>query len=197
MINSDFFSQSTNHLYFNELLNALHRIGIVRHLKKGEELLSSRLTSHYLFYIQEGGFKSFKLIDNREYIFGFALKGDFECDIHGMLYNGKSKYTFKAIMASSIILCKWDDLKEMLTREKSMLALNHILSMYIQVLHSRMIASQTSTAEERYKRMIIDHSERVNTIPLSDLASYLGITKQSLSRIRRNKFKLADEGDMR
>jgi CRP-like cAMP-binding protein len=45
---------------------------------------------------------------------------------------------------------------------------------------------QTETAENRYKRMLLEEPDLVQRIPLKHLASYLGIAPQSLSRIRKN-----------
>lgn len=44
---------------------------------------------------------------------------------------------------------------------------------------------QSETAENRYKRMLIESPELLQRIPLKYLASYFGIAPQSLSRIRK------------
>ncbi len=48
-----------------------------------------------------------------------------------------------------------------------------------------LISFQTMDAESRYLRLL-QHSDMINKIPLKQLASYLGITPNSLSRIRKN-----------
>lgn len=54
------------------------------------------------------------------------------------------------------------------------------------VLKQRMLSQITETAEERYARLIQTNPEVFQHAPLKDIASYLGITDTSLSRIRRN-----------
>lgn len=51
---------------------------------------------------------------------------------------------------------------------------------------NRISPMMTDDAKERYLRFITDFPVLANRIPLSYLASYLGITQSSLSRIRRN-----------
>ncbi len=52
-------------------------------------------------------------------------------------------------------------------------------------LQSRMLAMIKDTAEERYLKMLKQHPEIFQNIPLKIIASYLGITDTSLSRIRK------------
>lgn len=54
------------------------------------------------------------------------------------------------------------------------------------VLKQRMLSQITETAEERYTRLMQSNPEVFQHAPLKDIASYLGITDTSLSRIRRN-----------
>lgn len=48
-----------------------------------------------------------------------------------------------------------------------------------------LVANQMTTAEERYRQMIMEESELLSRVPLKYIASYLGIAPQSLSRIRK------------
>lgn len=52
-------------------------------------------------------------------------------------------------------------------------------------LKERMLLLQTETAENRYLLLINQHPELIQNVPLKQIASYLGITDTSLSRIRK------------
>jgi CRP-like cAMP-binding protein len=53
------------------------------------------------------------------------------------------------------------------------------------ILHDRMLGMIKDTAEMRYQKMMEKHSEIFQNVPLKMIASYLGITDTSLSRIRK------------
>lgn len=53
-------------------------------------------------------------------------------------------------------------------------------------LKSRTTPVISDNASVRYLRFLVDHPNLVNRIPLAHIASFLGVTQQSLSRIRRN-----------
>jgi len=56
-------------------------------------------------------------------------------------------------------------------------------------LKERMLLLQTETAENRYLLLIKQNPEIVKHVPLKQIASYLGVTDTSLSRIRKNSIK--------
>lgn len=55
---------------------------------------------------------------------------------------------------------------------------------FLQVVNA-ILAFQTMTAEERYT-LVMQQSDLLRRLPLKDLSSYLGVTPNSLSRIRKN-----------
>ena len=52
-------------------------------------------------------------------------------------------------------------------------------------LKERMLLLQTETAENRYLLLLKQHPDLIQNVPLKQIASYLGITDTSLSRIRK------------
>ena len=55
-------------------------------------------------------------------------------------------------------------------------------------LEKRIFVLQRESAENRYKSLLQTHPHYLNSIPLSYIASYLGITQRHLSRIRKTVF---------
>jgi hypothetical protein len=56
---------------------------------------------------------------------------------------------------------------------------------YCLLLEERAYQLQTMSAAERYHKLLKDYPEAVKRIPLGNIASYLGITQETLSRIRK------------
>lgn len=61
-----------------------------------------------------------------------------------------------------------------------------LLTLNYSYIKKRMISFHKETAPERYLNLKNSHPEIINQVPLHIIASYLGITKHSLSRIRKN-----------
>jgi CRP-like cAMP-binding protein len=62
----------------------------------------------------------------------------------------------------------------------------HILVKGFAALKTRMLSMITETAEQRYERLMITNPEIFQFAPLKHIASYLGVTDTSLSRIRKD-----------
>lgn len=63
---------------------------------------------------------------------------------------------------------------------RMMLTLNYVK------MHKRMVSFHKYTAQERYTNLLTKHPEIIKNVPLKIIASYIGVTKFSLSRIRKN-----------
>jgi len=60
-----------------------------------------------------------------------------------------------------------------------------LLTLNYATLHQKMISFHKNTAQERYLQLYNQYPEIIEKVPLQIIASYLGITKFSLSRIRK------------
>ncbi len=188
MISPEFKVNTSKSKVASELLQALNKIGSVQLLQKGEQILHEKIATDFFFYIESGLFKTYKKIEKREYVLGFTFPGDLDCDPAGLSGQTESDFIIEAIIPSKVFVCKWANLEDHLTKEKYLFTVNHFLAAYVHTIQNRLIDSLSVTAEERYKQMIQNRIEYIDQIPLSDLASYLGITRQSMSRIRNSKF---------
>lgn len=56
---------------------------------------------------------------------------------------------------------------------------------YISILENRVVEAISLTAEQRYKKMLLQPHLQVEKIPLFYIAAYLGISQERLSRIRK------------
>lgn len=61
----------------------------------------------------------------------------------------------------------------------------HLVMYQHELLNERMLDMICETAETRYEKLISNHSRILQNVPLKIIASYLGITDTSLSRIRK------------
>jgi len=185
---SPYFQINQNiNTYSQELKNAIQNIGVPKKLGKLEKLIDPETNNDFFFYITHGVFKTTRIEKDRTFILGFTFPGDVDGD-PGYLLGKKSDFTIIPITKAEVKICTWFALENELGREKYLSIVNFYLSHYTVVLQNRIIESLAHTAEDRYKKMVDEQPKYLNEIPITDLASYLGITKQSLSRIRGSRF---------
>lgn len=156
--------------------------------KRGDILIRESESSNLFFYIKSGVLKSYRWVHDREYILGFTFTGDLDCNPGALLGKSKSSYSIAAVTDCEIIKFNMIDFKgQYKSSEPLENMVNRILLEYIKTLEYRMFDAISLTAEERYKKLLNEQPVLFQQIPLTNIASFLGITKERLSRIRKKE----------
>jgi CRP-like cAMP-binding protein len=121
---------------------------------------------------------------------GFTSENGYATDYPSFLRQKQSKYNIECLEPSIIIKMPYEKLQEAYRKHKGS-------EMYGRLMAEKVLTIQTDrvesflfeNAEERYLNFINQNKDITNRISLSHLASYLGIERQSLSRIRNKLAK--------
>lgn len=154
---------------------------------KGTQLISEGKRHHYFYLIIKGGAKSYYLKDSREVCMWFA----FENEAIGTTttYEGlPSKETVELTEDSELIKCNIKKIKELAQTDLSISHLiNNLLTEHTLYMEERIYRLQFITGEERYKRLLEMNPKILQKVSITDIASYLGVSRETLSRIRAKK----------
>ena len=153
--------------------------------KKGEILLQKGDHTNYVFYVESGCLRSY-IIDEKgkEHIYQFAPEDHFISDEDAVMYQIPAILWIDAIEDSTIRLLKSPATQAL--EKESALEINNMLQRKIQTLRKRILQLLGSSAEERYEEFVKTYPTLTQRIPLKMIASYLGITPESLSRVRKD-----------
>lgn len=175
--------QKTNSI-FNldaEIKTSLH--------KKGEILQRQGDISTHLFYVKKGLLRSYRVDEKgKEHIFIFASEGWIIADIVSNEFKKPSELYIDCIEDSEILMLDHKDINiDNLTGDQ-LKQNNHLLVRRIAVLQKRVLMLMSVSAATRYTNFLETYPELPNRVPQHMIASYLGITPQALSAIRKRKF---------
>lgn len=161
--------------------------GKIRFIEKGTILLKQGEVSHFGCKVIKGCLKSF-VIDRtgKEHVIQFSPEGWIVTDMESLLYNTPSHITIEASEDTEVI---WIDSNEVdfwenTTREELMEQIN-LFTRNIVSVNKRVRMLLSSTAEERYLDFMETYPNLFGRLPLKSIASYIGITPEYLSEIRR------------
>ncbi|MCF2874405.1 MULTISPECIES: Crp/Fnr family transcriptional regulator [unclassified Tenacibaculum] len=119
----------------------------------------------------------------------FSFENDIVTVLSSALNQSVSPYGLQALEeATSVRVIQFDDfikLKEA-SSEVTVIIEKLIISTLIKVAN-RLVDIQTKTAKERYENLLNEHSAIFQRVNLNHIATYLGMKRQSLSRIRAAK----------
>jgi CRP-like cAMP-binding protein len=170
-----------------EKINAIIKQCKVRAVKKDEFLLQQGEFCKLAFFVEKGLLRQFSLDENgKEHIIYFASESWFVTDRESTYFNLPSKYYIQALEDSQVVLIDEEFTTLLSQKFPSYIDFNNkLLHNHIRHLQSRVTQLLSATAEQRYMNFIALYPDLTFRIPQWMIASYLGITPESLSRVRK------------
>lgn len=154
---------------------------------KGDFLLRQGEVCKHSFFVEKGLLRYYS-IDNKgkEHILQFAPENWFITDRESVYFHQPSHYFIQALEDSMVVLLDEIFLLQLSKQDASFLAFNNtLLHNHIRHLQNRINLLLSATAEERYLDFVKTYPDLLLRVPQSMVASYLGITPESLSRVRK------------
>lgn len=154
--------------------------------KKNSPIIVSGEVENYLSFIETGIVRFWIEAGDNEVTFDFAFEKNFFSAYPSFLIQESTNWNIQTLTQTILWRISYADLQliyeQTLVGEKiGRLATEHLFV----AAAKRKIALLTSTAEELYFMLFKEHLHLIQHIPLKYLASYIGITPQALSRIRK------------
>lgn len=158
----------------------------IRKTKRRQFILAQGEVCKYYNFVVEGCFKMYKVDDAaKEHNLMFACENDWVTDIGSFHSEEASQLYIEAIEPSTIIQIAKKDLLFIYTNfpkfDRNFRVI--IEDKYIE-LQNRLLQTISSAAEERYMCFLDQYPHLQNRLPNTQIASYIGITPEFLSRIR-------------
>ena len=155
-------------------------------ISKGELLLSPGKACSYLAFIEQGSFRVYYYdLHDKEITTWFSFSEMVVTDLLGFYTTGKAQFYVEAMEDSVIYKINKANLENLYHDHPAYLDFGRkFAEEALTMLMQRTMSLHTKSAEERYKELLTIPGY-MQKIPLKHLASYLGITDTSLSRIRK------------
>lgn len=185
-VNSDTLSATKQQKEFASFIEKLRSIGEKAVYKKGEFVYEEGKKADFLFIVESGVLRTQRWVNDNEVVLGFTFKGDIEGAPSSFFANKPNLDTIDAVCEVTGVKIYQEDFYKYLPKTSNQNEfITKTLLYYIEVLIDRYLSLKAYTAEENYLRLLKKQPELLNEIPLKDIASFLGITKERLSRIRK------------
>ncbi len=155
------------------------------HYPKGHHVLEIGKIERDVYFISKGIVRAFTLVDGKEVTFWIGKEGATIVSMMGYVRNEPGYETMELMEDSVLYVIKRDELQRLYNEDIHIanwgrrFAETELLDAEVRV-----ITLLLATATERYRDLLDNQSDLLQRLPLGCIASYLGITQVSLSRIR-------------
>jgi len=158
-----------------------------RAVKKGKLILKEDQRCDYFYFVIKGLVRVYYIdLHGNEITHWFAAENSMITSPFSFLKKEKNILYFEAVEDTDLIAITSDQLDTIVRQvESTEVALRHLYAEFAMLLSRRVMSIHTETAEERYLKLMDEYPHLFRKAKLAHIASYLGITPQSLSRIRK------------
>lgn len=155
---------------------------------KNHQLVQPHNFSQKVFYLEKGIARTFYVKDGKDITHSFISEGAFFLSIESIFYDTASPYGVEILEESVVRTISYQDLEKYFDKSNPLQKLSRIVMINaIKTFSDKLYSIQFQSAQERYNSMLEKFPDIMLRVPLGNIASYLGITQETLSRIRAGK----------
>lgn len=163
------------------LLNSLQKSFVA----KNDFLLKEGNICRHLYFVEQGALRGFYNLDGKEITYWFGFENDFVTSFHSYTTGTVAVENIQLIEGSIVWSIDKTTLTNLLNEHHEIERLVRIIyEKYYLKLEERFVNAQFKTARELYENLLQNNPHIIERVPLGYIASYLGISQETLSRIR-------------
>jgi CRP-like cAMP-binding protein len=160
-------------------------------LRKKQYFLEEGNVCKYVGFIVKGAMRQYSVDDKgAEHIVHLYIENYWVSDRESAVMLTPSKYNIDAWEDTELLIAKVADMLNLIEKVPSFGQMTRLMDQRSFIVSQRRLNSTISnTAEKRYEEFADNHPEFIQRFPQHLIASFLGITKETLSRIRKQAIK--------
>jgi len=154
-------------------------------LPKGAYLIREGKVCNHIYFFEQGSVRGFYNLDGKEITYWFAFENSFVTSFSSFITRKPGAENIQLLEDSRVWALTYEQLQELYKNFPEMERLGRILvEQYYVMLEERFVNNHFKEARERYDNLMAQNPHILQRVPLGYVASYLGITQETLSRIR-------------
>lgn len=181
--------------FFNQIhplpiaaLDLLDRSTYVMQVPKGELIFKAGSTGDLLYFIVKGAVRGFLVEDGKEITTWINEENEVIGTIRNLGLSRPSEEMVQAIEYCELIAIPYNTIEDLYRQYvEANIVGRIILEESYRDAEERAYISRIHSAEKKYKRLLDTRPNLCNRVPLKHIASYLGMTIETLSRIRNKR----------
>lgn len=175
----------------NECKSDLIKASTILILEKDAKLIKEGQFATKAYFIVQGCARAFYLKEGKDVTDWFAFENDFICAINSFFLNIPSPHFIEVLESAVLLEVSREHVSRLSDEYREFDRLTKaIVTKTMLQQQQRIVSIQFETAQQKYENLLAIRPDITQRVPLTHIASYLGITLETLSRIRNPKRRL-------
>ena len=168
----------------SSLLKIIDKTQLIK-LAKSAIIIDTDKVEKKIYFVKKGILRAYTIDDGKEITFWFGKEGDLILSMRSYIENKVGYETIESMEDCELYEIKMSDLQEFYATNLEIANWGRKLA-EIELIKTeeRFISRQLGTAIDRYKKLLIENPSLINRVQLGYIASFLGISQVTFSRIR-------------
>ena len=155
-------------------------------LSKGTFLAEEGKICNRMYFLRKGYARGYHVLDGKEITYWFGFENMIFTSMQSFISQNPTRENIVLMEDSEVLYIQHTDLQELYQHSHELEHLGRLIDeFYYVLLEERFFSYLFRSAKERYDNMVQNTPHIIKRVPLGHVASYLGITQETLSRIRR------------
>ena len=155
----------------------------LKELKKKDFLLKQNQICSDITFVINGSFRLYTETVQNELTIKFFTENNWISDLESMMMKQPSKNSIEAMENSKIATISLEDIHKLMGIHPCFSMLNALIA-NLTISTNHIVTLKTKSPDKRYKELLSKNPDWINRFPQMQIASYLGITPETLSRVR-------------
>lgn len=177
--------------FTKEELKRMRTLSTVKKVRRRQFLLQEGEICRYKIFVAKGLLRNYRMKDDgTEYIMRFAPENSWTMDYESYNNQTPSKYNIEALEDTEVVLWTPENLNELFDTIPAFKTVSEkIIMSSLHESNERILMNISATSEEKYQDFMTSFPDVFKRVPLHMVASYLGVSRETLSRIRHAQLK--------
>lgn len=154
-------------------------------LPKGEVLIPENATGNFLYFVKSGLIRTFYFKEGKDVTDWFSPENSFGCSIVSFITRQPDRRSVEVLEPSVLFSLHFNDMEKLCKKHHDIETFfRRLVNLSLIQTIQKIDTLHFSTAVQRYQTFTAMHPSIIKRAPLGTVASYLGMTQETLSRIR-------------
>lgn len=159
-------------------------------IKRGDYFLETGKKCDRLSFMKSGLMRIFVALEKKDVTQWITTKGYFVTDLSSFVFDEPARWTIQALTDTEIYTLHKRDYAKLSALVPDWIVLEKLfIARCFTIMENRIFSHLSMSAEERYAQFFESNKELFNQVPLQYIASMLGMTPETFSRIRKKQLQ--------
>ena len=179
----------------DEQIDQIRSVAVERKMRRKDCLVQQGEICQYKIFVIRGLLRTYSTAeDGSEHVMRFTAEHEWTTDPESYTNQTPSNYTIEALEATDVIVWNRDDFDRLRMTIPAVNALSEsAMALTIRENQKRVLMNISATAEGKYQYFMTSFPDIFRRVPLHMIASYLGVSRETLTRIRHGLVVAAKE----